>query len=118
MNSLSSYFYHWNSIQAYDDASFTFGKHSLKFGFAVERIRLNMLGLSNPGGVWSFGSLSSFLTNNPSKYTSGFVNTLTPRGYRESVFGAYIQDDWRCVLPKLTVNLGLRYEPTTVFSGS
>ena len=115
LNSLSSYFYHWNSIQAYDDASFTFGKHSLKFGFAVERIRLNMLGLSNPGGVWSFGSLSSFLTNNPSKYTSGFVNTLTPRGYRESVFGAYIQDDWR-VLPKLTVNLGLRYEPTTVFS--
>ena len=115
LNSLSTYYYHWNSIQAYDDASLTHGKHSLKFGFAVERIRLNMLGLSNPGGVWSFGSLQSFLTNNPSKYTSGFVNTLTPRGYRESVFGAYIQDDWR-VLRKLTVNLGLRYEPTTVFS--
>jgi outer membrane receptor protein involved in Fe transport len=115
LNSLSSYFYHWNSIQAYDDASLTHGKHSLKFGFAVERIRLNLLGLSNPGGVWSFGSLHDFLTNNPSKYTSGFVNTLTTRGYRQTVFGAYIQDDWR-VRPNLTVNLGLRYEPTTVFS--
>jgi hypothetical protein len=115
LNSLSTYFYHWNSIQAYDDASFTHGKHSLKFGFAIERIRLNMLGLSNPGGVWSFGSLQNFLTNNPSKFTSGFVNTLTPRGYRESVFGGYIQDDWR-VRRNVTVNLGLRYEPTTVFS--
>ena len=115
LNSLSSYFYHWNSIQAYDDASFTHGKHSLKFGFAVERIRLNMLGLSNPGGVWNFGSLSDFLINNPSKYTSGFVNTLTPRGYRQSVFGAYVQDDWR-LRPNLILNLGLRYEPTSVFS--
>ena len=115
LNSLSSYFYHWNSIQAYDDASLTHGKHSLKFGFAVERIRFNMLGLSNPGGVWNFGSLSDFITNNPTKYTSGFVNTFTPRGYRQSVFGAYIQDDWR-FRPNLTVNLGLRYEPTSVFS--
>lgn len=115
LNSLSSYFYHWNSIQAYDDASWTHGKHSFKFGFAVERIRLNMLGLSNPGGVWNFGSLADFLTNNPSKYTSGFVSTLTPREYRETVFGAYVQDDWR-IRPNLTVNLGLRYEPTTVFS--
>jgi Carboxypeptidase regulatory-like domain/TonB-dependent Receptor Plug Domain len=115
LNSLSTYFYHWNSIQAYDDASLTHGKHTLKFGFAVERIRLNLLGLSNPGGVWNFNNLAAFLTNNPSKYTSGFVNTLTTRGFRESVFGAYIQDDWR-VRRNLTLNLGLRYEPTTVFS--
>ncbi|MGH9680903.1 MAG: TonB-dependent receptor domain-containing protein, partial [Candidatus Acidiferrales bacterium] len=115
LNSLSTYYYHWNSIQAYDDASFTHGAHSLKFGFAVERIRLNMLGLSNPGGVWNFGSLQAFLTNNPSKYTSGFVNTLTPRGYRQTVFGAYIQDDWH-MRPNLTLNLGVRYEPTSVFT--
>jgi hypothetical protein len=115
LNSLSSYFYHWNSYQAYDDASLTHGAHSLKFGFAVERIQLNMLGLSNPGGVWSFGSLRDFLTNNPAKFTSGFVNTLTERGYRQTVFGAYIQDDWR-IRHNLTLNLGVRYEPTTVFS--
>ena len=33
-----TYFYHWNSLQAYDDAFFTKGTHSIRFGAAFERM--------------------------------------------------------------------------------
>jgi hypothetical protein len=113
LDSFTSNFYHWNSFQGYDDAFLTHGTHSLKFGVAVERMQLNHLSLSNPSGSWNFGSLSDFLTNRPSRFQSGFAKTLTPRGYRETLFGVYVQDDWRA-RPNLTVNMGIRYEMATV----
>jgi Carboxypeptidase regulatory-like domain/TonB dependent receptor-like, beta-barrel/TonB-dependent Receptor Plug Domain len=115
LGSLSTYYYGWNSFQGYDDAFLTHGTHSIKFGGAFERMELNMLGLSNPSGVWNFGSLTNFLRNEPKAFKTGFASSVSPRGYRESLFGAYLQDDWR-VRPNLTLNVGLRYEMTTVMS--
>ncbi|HEV7511236.1 MAG TPA: TonB-dependent receptor [Candidatus Acidoferrum sp.] len=109
----SAYSYAWNSFQGYDDAFLTRGAHSLKFGVAVERMQENMLAKSSANGVFNFGSLSAFLTNQPARFTSGDVNTLSERGLRQTLFGVYIQDDWRW-RPNLTVNLGLRYEMVTV----
>jgi len=109
----SAYSYAWNSFQGYDDAFLTRGAHSLKFGVAVERMQENMLAKSSANGVFNFGSLSAFLTNQPSRFTSGDVNTLSERGLRQTLFGVYAQDDWRW-RPNLTVNLGLRYEMVTV----
>jgi len=34
---LPTYFYHWNSFQAYDDAFVNKGTHTIKFGFVFER---------------------------------------------------------------------------------
>jgi Carboxypeptidase regulatory-like domain/TonB dependent receptor len=109
-----TYFYRWNSFQYYDDAFFTRGKHSIKFGGSIERMQLNATGLSNPNGVFTFtGKLQSFLTNQAAKFNSGIGSTLHSRAYRQTLFGVYLQDDWR-IRSNLTLNLGLRYEMVTV----
>jgi hypothetical protein len=110
---LPTYFYHWNSFQAYDDAFLNRGTHTIKFGFAFERMFLQATALTDPNGIWVFDNLSAFLQNQPTKFQGGVASTLTPRDFRQNIFGGYVQDDWRAK-PNLTLNLGLRYEMATV----
>ena len=112
-NGASYYNFHWTSIQADDDFFLTKGRHSIKIGFALERIRNNMLSATNPNGIFAFGSLANFLTDKPRILTASPPGTVTPRGIRQTIVGAYVQDDWRW-RPNLTLNLGLRYETATV----
>ena len=108
-----TYFYHWNSLQLYDDAFWTRGKHSLKFGGSFERMFLNVVADTDPNGIWIFTDLAGFLTNNPKKFQGGIASTLSPRNLRQNIYGLYLQDDWRWK-PNLTLNLGLRYEASSV----
>jgi Carboxypeptidase regulatory-like domain/TonB dependent receptor/TonB-dependent Receptor Plug Domain len=108
-----TYYYRWNSFQYYDDAFLTIGKHSIKFGGSVERMQTNATGLSNPNGVFNFGGIAQFLSNQPKSFNSGIESTLHSRSYRQTLFGLYFQDDWR-IRPSFTVNIGLRYETVTV----
>jgi hypothetical protein len=110
---LPTYLYRWNSFQGYDDAFFNRGKHSIKFGGAFERMLLQVTALTDANGIWFFNDLQSFLTNSPNKFQGGVASSLTPRNLRQSVIGGYIQDDWRWK-SNLTLNLGLRYEMSTV----
>ncbi len=103
----------WNSYQLYDDAFYTRGTHSIKFGFAFERMQYNILEQLSPNGRMNGYSLEAFLTNAPHQ-----LNALAPGGsyevgLRQSLFAGYIQDDWR-FRPNLTFNIGLRYEMTTL----
>jgi carboxypeptidase family protein/TonB-dependent receptor-like protein len=107
----SFFLFFWNSFQGYDDAFWTHGTHSLKFGGAVERMQTNQYNVSNSTGIFNFGTLSNFLTNRPKRFHAGL--TPTAKGLRQTLFGLYIQDDWRA-RPNLTVNLGLRWEMITV----
>src|SRR4030088_2712079 len=113
LGAISNYSFHWNSFQGYDDAFVTSGKHSIKFGVGVERIQENMSAADSPNGIYSFASLSNFLQNMPDTFAANLGETGIPRNMRQTIFGAYLADDFR-LFPNLTVNLGLRYEMATV----
>jgi len=110
---LPTYLYRWNSFQAYDDAFLTRGTHTIKFGVAVERMLLQVTALTDPNGIWFFDGVQQFLTNQPTKFQGGIASSLTPRDIRQTLFGTYVQDDWRWK-PNFTMNLGLRYEMATI----
>lgn len=100
----------WNSYQLYDDAFLTKGVHSLKFGFVIENMRHTPVNAPGPNGSFAFSSLVSFLQASPTSTKS--PGQITDAALRQTLFGGYIQDDWR-IRPNLTVNLGLRYEMVT-----
>ncbi|MBS1867139.1 MAG: TonB-dependent receptor [Acidobacteria bacterium] len=114
LGGLNRFLHRWTSAQLYDDAFLTRGTHSVKFGFAFERMIYNVTEKLSPNGrMNAYGSLSDFLNNVPKR-----LNALAPGGsnevaIRESLFAGYVQDDWR-LRPNLTVNAGVRYEFTTL----
>jgi hypothetical protein len=114
LGGLNRFQHRWTSGQFYDDAFITRGTHSIKVGFAFERMLYNVLEKLSPNGrMNTYKSISNFLNNAPDR-----LNALAPGGsnevaIRESLFAGYIQDDWRA-RPNLTLNLGLRYEFTTL----
>ena len=113
MNSTSHADHIWNSFQFYEDVFLTRGVHSLKFGFAVERTQYNCINTARLDGTFNFPSLAGFLLDEPSLVELADPALTGEAGMRQTMFGAYLQDDWRW-RPNLTLNLGVRYEPTTL----
>ena len=107
-----------------DDFSLTRGKHSFKFGVAYQNQRangygeqwiaggadFNFLGTSVPGDT-SFRSGSSFASFLVGDANGGGTETIREIEQVYPYYGFYVQDDWR-LTPKLTLNLGVRYEFT------
>ncbi len=104
----------WNSFQGSDDAFVTRGRHSLKLGFTFERMQYNVLEQLSPNGRFNtYSSLAAFLSNAPNQLNALAPNGSHEVGFRQTLFGGYIQDDWRA-RQNLTLNIGLRYEFTTL----
>ncbi|PYT71288.1 MAG: hypothetical protein DMG39_13555 [Acidobacteria bacterium] len=117
LGNLSFFGHHYNSFQADEDLFWTRGKHSLKFGFAFERMQYDVLSKVRQNGDFRFNAtsvtpLENFLTNHPAQALLLSPSVRGEVGSRDSLFGGYVQDDWR-FRSNLTFNIGLRYEMLT-----
>jgi hypothetical protein len=110
-----------------EEFSWTKGKHVVKAGYQYEWTNYESIGNQNVSGQVGFTGAYTALPNTSNTGTAfasfllGDVSSstvTTPRFFllRFNYDAYFIQDDWR-VTPKLTLNLGLRYEydpPTTI----
>jgi hypothetical protein len=104
-----------NILEFIDGVSFLRGNHSFKVGGEFRDSSIGHGGTFNRGrGQTTFATLSTFLQGNPTG--SGQILVGDPRrNLKQKAFAGYIQDDWR-VMPRVTVNLGVRYEYVTPLS--
>jgi carboxypeptidase family protein len=106
------------TYQLADSVSFIHGKHSFKFGMDLLRFQTNGHRVSNGRGSFTFNAqtattlssgyaLADLLLGLP---TSTSRSPFNPHFYvRTGTYGWFLQDDWK-VTPRLTLNVGLRYE--------
>ena len=105
-----------NRYQLIDNQTFLAGNHTIKYGadLLFDRILNFFPGLF--GGSYTFASYAALAANTPSRYRQSFAGAGTTGGTTKpnnSEYGFFAQDDWR-VIPKLTLNLGLRYDYQTI----
>jgi hypothetical protein len=107
-----------NTFQWYDGITWSKGKHNIKAGIDVRRHRADaFLGTRlnnsyNFTGQFSGDGFSDFLLGNMASSSVALSPNETGR-FRRTMMAAYILDDWK-VSPKLTLNIGLRYEYTQI----
>jgi hypothetical protein len=94
------------TFQYSDTLGWVRGRHAMKFGVDFRRFRNNNFNYGT-GGTINFASLAAFLAGTAGSATETAL-AVTP-AIRVSAFGAFAQDDFK-VSPKLTLNLGLRWE--------
>jgi hypothetical protein len=107
---------HDASFQWTDDVAVTRGKHEVKFGGDVRRVRNNFNFDFYNNGSYDF-TVGNFTGNEFADFVGGFPDNYfqsakATYGIRTSSFFFYGQDTWK-VLPRLTLNFGLRYEYNT-----
>jgi hypothetical protein len=100
-----------------DDINYNRGHHSFKFGALVNIYTDDVTEHGYDKGVASFSGLVNFYQAFESSYEGFAPGGSFSKPYRFNQFGFYGQDAWR-VTPRLTLNLGMRYEPTSTVSAS
>jgi hypothetical protein len=99
-----------------DDVAWTHGSHSVKFGVSVLRDDSNTLNFYRVGSAWTFNSLALFMqgisANVAGNAPPSLGNLYGNRDLRDTQIAPYIHDEWK-ITPKLTLNMGIRYEFAT-----
>jgi len=94
-----------------DHVSILKGKHAFKFGGEIIGNSSTEDETSNAKTQIRFSNLTNFFEGNlkqASLFLGNPIRTFTNQGY-----AAFAQDDWR-ITPRLTLNLGIRYELNTI----
>jgi Carboxypeptidase regulatory-like domain/TonB-dependent Receptor Plug Domain len=104
-------FHKFSNFQINDVVSWARGAHNLRFGGHMEYQRYDLTSDFTSMGSFAFASIDTFLAGRARTFDAVQPGSDTTRRLREYVFGFFVQDDWQ-VRNNLTLNLGLRYEPT------
>jgi hypothetical protein len=108
-----------NDYQGSYSVAMTRGRHNLKFGAEITREQINVLFGIATNGFFVFApfpasdSFASFLLGQSVQFFQG--GGEFDRGLRKWVTAGYAQDEFR-ITPRLTLNLGLRYEVNTPYT--
>jgi hypothetical protein len=107
-------FFDVNTYQVADDITWVKGKHQIGFGFDLRKDQFNSVNNQQDNGQFTFNGsttgdgMADLLVGRFSGLTAG--NALS-NYLRQTVFAAYVQDTFHAT-NHMTVNLGLRWEPS------
>jgi hypothetical protein len=112
-------------VQLVDNVSILWGKHNLKSGVDV---RVQQRNNFQPGAISGLFDFTRAMSGNPQDTSGttghglatfllgavsrGSLNSALSRADTWQYYGAFVQDDYR-VVPRVTLNLGLRYDIIT-----
>lgn len=112
----------FNTFEWADDFSWSHGRHIIRFGGSISRYQLNRYNNFAQRGNVTFNNTGAGAGGPGIPALNGFQNFLLGRitttqggaGFSTFYFRAldaalYVQDDWK-IHPRLTMNLGLRWE--------
>ena len=85
--------------------------HSLKFGADIRYLQLDNQAAFNTKGSFTFNNLQDYVNNFANQFTQALQ--VSSFDARQTQLFFFAQDDFR-VTPNLTLNLGLRYENSSV----
>lgn len=102
-----------NMYSATDNITWTRGAHTFKFGYEIRKYIAPQVFTQRSRGDYDYNTLEQYLLDLPPDFIGqrGLGNVVY---YGDQIANyVYAQDTWR-MRPNFTVNLGLRYEYTTV----